>query len=71
MKQMDKGMLIELHAKNINANYADCFLREGRRVRKVVQMWPVIVVDVLWGRFLLLGDISAQYLLMAAHKDLT
>lgn len=46
MKQMDKGM-IELHAKNINANYADCFLREGRGVRKVVQMWPVIVVDVL------------------------
>lgn len=48
MKQTDKGMLIELHAKKkINANYAGCFLRKGRRVRKVVQMWPVIVVDVL------------------------
>jgi len=47
---MEKGMLTQLHAKKkkkINANYTDCFLREGCRVRKVVQMWPVIVVDVL------------------------
>lgn len=68
LKQVHKGMLIY----KINASYGDRFLRVGGIVGKVVEMWPVIVADgILWGGFLLLGDISAQYLLMAAHKDLT